>query len=148
MTVPTGRPHAELSYDQASDPAAAANHDLAANRMTADRLVPLSSIKAPSLIVHGTADPLRPLPHGEAVATQIPGARLRPIPGMGHGFFSPELPRRVAGLILDHTKTGPGGSRPPGQRAQPQWLSARSSTVSLPSAPCELSGTPATLPLA
>jgi pimeloyl-ACP methyl ester carboxylesterase len=99
------RRNVELSYDQASDPAAAANHDLAAKRMTADRLVPLSSIKAPSLIVHGTADPLRPLAHGEAVAAQIPGARLRAIPGMGHGFFSPELPRRVAELILDHTRT-------------------------------------------
>jgi len=99
------RRNVELSYDQAGDPAAAANHDLAAKRMTADRLVPLSSIKAPSLIVHGTADPLRPLPHGEAVAAQIPGARLRPIPGMGHGFFSPELPRRVADLVLEHTKT-------------------------------------------
>jgi pimeloyl-ACP methyl ester carboxylesterase len=99
------RRNVELSYDQASDPAAAANHDLAAKRMTADRFVPLSSIKAPSLIVHGTADPLRPLPHGEAVAAQIPGARLRTIPGMGHGFFSPELPRRVADHVLEHTKT-------------------------------------------
>jgi pimeloyl-ACP methyl ester carboxylesterase len=32
-----------------------------------------------------------------------PGARLRTIPGMGHGFFSPGLPRRVAGLVLEHT---------------------------------------------
>ncbi|MDR0344294.1 MAG: alpha/beta fold hydrolase [Nocardiopsaceae bacterium] len=99
------RRNVELSYDQASDPAAAANHDLAAKRMTPDRLVPLSSITAPSLVIHGTADPLRPLPHGEAVAAQIPGARLQPIPGMGHGFFSPGLPRRVAELILGHPKT-------------------------------------------
>lgn len=99
------RRNVELSYDRASDPSAAANHDLAASRMTADRLVPLSSIKAPSLIVHGTADPLRPLPHGEAVAAQIPGARLQPIPGMGHGFLSPGLPRRIAELILDHTES-------------------------------------------
>lgn len=99
------RRNVELSYDRASDPAAAANHDLAASRMSADRLVPLSSIKAPSLIVHGTADPLRPLPHGEAVAAQIPGARMQPVPGMGHGFFSPGLPRRIGELILDHTKT-------------------------------------------
>lgn len=99
------RRNVELSYDRASDPAAAANHDLAASRMSADRLVPLSSIKAPSLIVHGTADPLRPLPHGEAVAAQIPGARIQPVPGMGHGFFSPGLPRRIGELILDHTGT-------------------------------------------
>ncbi|AQZ60613.1 alpha/beta hydrolase [[Actinomadura] parvosata subsp. kistnae] len=91
------------SYDAARDPAAAANHDLAGRVMTADRLVPLSSIKAPTLVVHGTEDPLRPLPHGEAVAGQIPGARLETIPGMGHSFLSPGLPRRIADLILRHT---------------------------------------------
>jgi len=94
----------ELSRDQADAPTSAVNHDLAAKWMTPDRFEPLSSIKAPTLIVHGTADPLRPLPHGEALAAQIPGARLQPIPGMGHGFFSPQLPRRVAKLILGHTK--------------------------------------------
>ena len=93
----------EASYERASDPAAAAHHDPAGRRMTDDRLVPLSSIKAPTLVVHGTADPLRPLPHGAALAAQIPGARLRTVDGMGHGFFSPGLPRRVAGLVLEHT---------------------------------------------
>jgi pimeloyl-ACP methyl ester carboxylesterase len=91
------------SYDRASDHAAAANHDLAGRRMTDDRRVPLSSITAPTLVVHGTADPLRPLPHGEALAAQIPGARLRTIPGMGHAFLSPGLPRRIAEIIVEHT---------------------------------------------
>jgi fermentation-respiration switch protein FrsA (DUF1100 family) len=51
--------------------------------MTSDRLVPLSLITAPTLVVHGTEDPLRPLPHGEAVAVQIQHARMEVIPGMG-----------------------------------------------------------------
>ncbi|MFC7035591.1 alpha/beta fold hydrolase [Nonomuraea rubra] len=93
----------EQSYDLAADPAAALNHDLAGRVMTADRQVPLSSIKVPTLVVHGTEDPLRPLPHGEAVAAQIPGARLEAIPGMGHSLLSPGLPQRVAGLVLRHT---------------------------------------------
>ena len=93
----------EASYERASDYAAATQHDPAGRRMTGDRLVPLSSITAPTLVVHGTADPLRPLPHGAALAGQIPGARLRTVDGMGHGFFSPGLPRRVAGLVLEHT---------------------------------------------
>jgi hypothetical protein len=47
---------------------------------------------------------LRPLlPHGAALTAEIPGARLRRVDGMGHGFFSPGLPRRVAGLVLEHT---------------------------------------------
>ena len=98
------RRNVETSYDRANDFAAAANHDLAGRAMTADRRVPLSSITAPTLVVHGTDDPLRPLPHGEALAAQIPGARLRTVPGMGHGFFSPGLPRHIAELILEHTE--------------------------------------------
>ncbi|SDH47008.1 alpha/beta fold hydrolase [Nonomuraea jiangxiensis] len=90
------------AYDHSRNPAAALNHDLAGRLMTDDRLVPLSSVKAPTLVVHGTEDPLRPLPHGEAVAAQIPGARLHRIPGMGHSLLSPGLPRRIAELILDH----------------------------------------------
>ncbi|TDD44553.1 alpha/beta fold hydrolase [Nonomuraea terrae] len=94
---------AEEGHDRTANPAAAANHDLAGRKMTEDRLVPLSSIKAPALVVHGTADPLRPLPHGEALAAAIPQARLEPIDGMGHSLLSPGLPRRVAELILRHT---------------------------------------------
>ncbi|GAA3113187.1 alpha/beta fold hydrolase [Planomonospora alba] len=97
------RRNVELSYERDPDQTTAANHDLAAKRMTEDRLVPLSGITAPTLVIHGTADPLRPPAHGEAVAAAIPGARLRTIPGMGHGFFSPGLPHRVAELILEHT---------------------------------------------
>jgi pimeloyl-ACP methyl ester carboxylesterase len=97
------RRNVELSYERDPDQASATNHDLAAKRMTEDRRVPLSGITAPTLVVHGTADPLRPPAHGEAVAALIQGARLHTVPGMGHGFFSPGLPERVADLILDHT---------------------------------------------
>ncbi|MFC4533993.1 alpha/beta fold hydrolase [Sphaerisporangium dianthi] len=104
----------ESAYDQADDPAAAANHDLAGRQMTEDRLVPLSSITAPTLVVHGAEDPLRPLPHGEAIAAQIPRARLRTIPGMGHGFFSPSLPGQIAEAVLDHITPQP--ARPSEER--------------------------------
>ena len=102
----------EATYDRTADPAAALNHDRAARRMTPDRLVPLSSITAPTQVVHGTADPLRPLPHGEAVAALIPHARLRTIPGMGHGFFSPGIPERTAEMILEHTALAVRSPRP------------------------------------
>lgn len=32
-----------------------------------------------------------------------PQARLRTVPGMGHGFLSPGLPRLIGELILEHT---------------------------------------------
>ena len=35
---------------------------------------PLSSITVPTLVIHGTADPLFPLGHGQALAEEIPGA--------------------------------------------------------------------------
>ncbi|GAA1897334.1 alpha/beta fold hydrolase [Streptantibioticus ferralitis] len=76
---------------------------MAARQMTDDRLAPLSSIKAPTLVIHGTEDPLRPLPHGQALAEQISHARLKVIPGMGHSLLSPGLPRRIGEIILEHT---------------------------------------------
>ncbi|WP_188187439.1 alpha/beta fold hydrolase [Nonomuraea sp. SYSU D8015] len=90
----------EESYDRTTNPDAPLNHDKAGRRMTEDRRAPLDSIKAPTLIVHGTADPLLPLPHGKALAAAIPHARLETIAGMGHALLSPGLPRRIAELIL------------------------------------------------
>jgi pimeloyl-ACP methyl ester carboxylesterase len=43
----------------------------------------LGRITAPTLVIHGTEDPLFPLPHGEALAREIPTATLLPIDGMG-----------------------------------------------------------------
>ena len=42
---------------------------------------PLSSIAAPTLVIHGTADPMFPIEHGEALAEEIPGATLLPLEG-------------------------------------------------------------------
>jgi pimeloyl-ACP methyl ester carboxylesterase len=63
----------------------------------------LGEIRAPTLVLHGTEDPLFPLAHGEALAAEIPGARLLPLDGVGH-----EAPPRatwdeVVPAILDHS---------------------------------------------
>jgi len=104
------RRYVETSYDRATNFAAAANHDPASRLMTPDRLAPLSNITPPTLVIHGTADPLRPLQHGQALAAQIPQARLETVPGMGHGFFSPGLPRHIGKMILGHTQSPPSGT--------------------------------------
>ena len=44
----------------------------------------LGDIAVPALVVHGTADPLFPLAHGEALAREIPGATLVTVDGLGH----------------------------------------------------------------
>ena len=48
----------------------------------------LGTIKAPTLVVHGSDDPLVPPACGRDMATPIPDAQLQLIDGMGH-----DLPR-------------------------------------------------------
>ena len=63
----------------------------------------LRRIEAPTLVAHGTADPFFPLAHGEALAHEIPDARLLPLEGMGHGY-PPEWTWPVfIPALLDHT---------------------------------------------
>jgi pimeloyl-ACP methyl ester carboxylesterase len=50
----------------------------------------LRQIGVPALVLHGTEDPLFPLGHGEALAREIPGARLVSLEHAGH-----ELPEPV-----------------------------------------------------
>ena len=62
----------------------------------------LPKVTAPTLVVHGTVDPILPYSHGVATAHAIPGARLLTLEGVGH-----DLPRRmndrVIGAILELT---------------------------------------------
>jgi pimeloyl-ACP methyl ester carboxylesterase len=44
----------------------------------------LDEITAPTLVIHGTADPLFPYGHAEALAREIPHAELLPLEGVGH----------------------------------------------------------------
>lgn len=63
---------------------------------------PLSSIQVPTLVIHGTADPLFPPDHGEALAQEIPSARLLTLKGAGHGLYRPDWDG-VVRAILEHT---------------------------------------------
>jgi pimeloyl-ACP methyl ester carboxylesterase len=89
--------------ERAHDFAAVQNHDVLPEREAQSRT--LSSISAPTLVVHGTADPMFPIEHGEALAQEIPGARLLPLEGAGHGVDRADWDT-IAGAILAHT--GPG----------------------------------------
>jgi len=60
----------------------------------------LGEITAPTLVLHGIADPLFPLGHGEALAREIHRARLVPLSGMGHQMPPPELWGSVIPAIL------------------------------------------------
>jgi pimeloyl-ACP methyl ester carboxylesterase len=60
-------------------------------------------VQIPTLVVHGTDDPLLPFPHGEALAAEVPNARLLPVPGMGHQNPPPETWGLVVPAIREHT---------------------------------------------
>ncbi len=64
----------------------------------ADRRPLLGRIRAPTLVIHGDADPLVPVPAGRELARLIPGARLDEIAGMGHDLPPALWPRFVAGI--------------------------------------------------
>ncbi len=66
--------------------------------MASDRSASLGSIRAPTLVVHGTEDPLIPPPNGVALARAIPGARLVTLEGCGH-LPMWERPARLADVV-------------------------------------------------
>jgi pimeloyl-ACP methyl ester carboxylesterase len=67
----------------------------------------MSSIAVPTLVIHGTADPMFPLEHGQALAEEIPGARLLTLDGAGHGVDRADW-GTIARAILEHTATRDG----------------------------------------
>jgi pimeloyl-ACP methyl ester carboxylesterase len=90
----------ERDVARARSPASAQNHVLAEGGPAwRDRL---GSIAVPTLVIHGTADPLFPLGHGEALAREVPGARLLVLDGAGH-VLHPADHDAVVAAILDHT---------------------------------------------
>jgi pimeloyl-ACP methyl ester carboxylesterase len=58
----------------------------------------LASVKAPTLVIHGDADPLTRLDGGQATARAIPGAKLLVIKGMGHALPIPMWPEIIAAI--------------------------------------------------
>ncbi len=65
----------------------------------------LASVRTPTLVLHGEADPLVKLEAGEDTARHISGARLVTIPGWGHDLPLPLIPR-LAGEIAGHARGG------------------------------------------
>ena len=89
------RERAALSYRRSVYPPGFARQ-MAAVLATGDRTGALQFVRAPTLVIHGAADPLI-LPHaGRATARAIPGAELLMIDGLGH-----DLPEGVWPTLID-----------------------------------------------
>jgi pimeloyl-ACP methyl ester carboxylesterase len=86
---------AALSFDRELD-RTGAGRQLAAIIASGDRTAELGGITAPTLVIHGTVDPLVSPSGGRATARAIPGAELMMIEGMGH-----DLPRVLWPRLID-----------------------------------------------
>jgi pimeloyl-ACP methyl ester carboxylesterase len=63
----------------------------------------LGQVAAPTLVVHGTEDPLLPYDHALALANEIPGAELLALEQTGHEYFPRATWDVVVPAILRHT---------------------------------------------
>jgi pimeloyl-ACP methyl ester carboxylesterase len=74
---------------------------LAAIFASGDRTKALPGVRVPTLVIHGTADPLVPVEGGRAIAAGVPGSKLVEIEGMGHAIPQAVWPQ-VIGAIAEH----------------------------------------------
>lgn len=73
-----------------------------------DSWASLPSVKAPTLVVHGTDDRINPLINGRLMAERIPGAEFVAIEGGRHGVAA-EFADRVNPLVRAHLRAHPLG---------------------------------------
>ena len=88
------------SYERSYYPPGHARQ-MAAIMASGDRIKELKKVVAPTLVIHGKADPLVPVEGGIDTAHLVRGARLELIEGMGHDLPLPLLPHFVD-LISEH----------------------------------------------
>jgi pimeloyl-ACP methyl ester carboxylesterase len=86
-----------MSFQRAYDPAGKLRQQ-AAMLAAPNRAPALSKLRLPTLIIHGSLDPLILPAGGQATAKAIPGATLVMLRGVGHGAF----PRQVWPTMIDN----------------------------------------------
>ena len=96
---PAARELVRRDIERARDYPAVQNHDSIQD--DGGDYPPVSSIAVPTLVIHGTADPMFPIGHGEALAEEVPDARLLRLKGAGHGVYRADWEPIVA-AVLEH----------------------------------------------
>ncbi|GMA30133.1 alpha/beta hydrolase [Litorihabitans aurantiacus] len=92
-------------WDRSASMASASNHFVVAESATPLDLSALRGI--PTLVVHGSADPLFPPAHGEALAEAL-DARLVVLDGVGHQAPPPATWTELVPAIADHARGAAG----------------------------------------
>jgi pimeloyl-ACP methyl ester carboxylesterase len=85
---------AERSFARGLNPAGA-GRQLRAILASGSRKERLGSVKTPTLVIHGTVDPLVRPEGGRDTAASIPGAKLLMVKGMGHALPIPMWPQII-----------------------------------------------------
>ena len=85
---------AERTFARGINPAGVARQ-LRAILASGSRKERLHAVKAPTLVIHGTVDPLVHPMGGKDTAASIPGAKLLMIEGMGHALPIPMWPQII-----------------------------------------------------
>jgi pimeloyl-ACP methyl ester carboxylesterase len=88
------RSRAERIFDRGLNPAGV-GRQLRAVLASGSRKERLRHVKAPTLVIHGTVDPLVHPMGGRDTAASIPGAKLMMIEGMGHAIPLPMWPKII-----------------------------------------------------
>ena len=92
----------ERAYDEGHDPAGPARQ-LGAIVASGDRTPEVRTIKAPTLVIHGSKDPMVRTSGGKATARAISGARLMIVQGMGHDLPEAGWPQLIP-AIAEHAR--------------------------------------------
>ncbi len=92
--------------DRGEPQAGGAARQYAAILASGSRVGLLRHIVAPTLVVHGDADPLVPIESGRDLAGHVPGARLYEVADMGHDLPDVLMPR-LAERLLANFQTSP-----------------------------------------
>jgi pimeloyl-ACP methyl ester carboxylesterase len=88
------RSRAERSFERGLNPAGV-GRQLRAILASGSRKERLRAVKAPTLVIHGTVDPLVRPEGGKDTAASIPGAKLLMVDGMGHALPVPMWPQII-----------------------------------------------------
>lgn len=97
---------AALDFDRSFHPQGNGRHLLASIASGDSRVEKLSGITAPTLVIHGAADPLVPVGCGEDVRDSVPGAEMLVLEGMGHDMPDALIPR-IADAIRENARRDP-----------------------------------------
>jgi pimeloyl-ACP methyl ester carboxylesterase len=96
---------AAATWDRGVHPAGT-GRQLAAIMASGDRTERLRELRVPTVVIHGTDDPLVPFRGGVATARAIPDSEFVAIPGMGHDLPRAVWPKVVDAIVMNSERAG------------------------------------------